>query len=155
MRDDRLLELRADGVERIERSERVLEHHADAAPAQPAQLFVRQVVDAAAFEAHFARGDAPGRLEQPDDGEAGERLAGAGFADHAEHLARSNRERDLVDRDQGSPPGREFDAQVFYLENQRSFGLSASRSQSPSRLTDSTRMTSATPGNTVIHHSPE
>ena len=38
---------------------------------------------------------------------------------------------------------------------QRSFGLSASRSQSPSRLTASTRITSATPGKTVIHHSPE
>ena len=38
---------------------------------------------------------------------------------------------------------------------QRSFGLSASRSQSPSRLTDSTSTTSAMPGNTVIHHSPE
>ena len=45
--------------------------------------------------------------------------------------------------------------EVLDLENHRSFGLSASRSQSPSRLTDSTRITSAAPGNTVIHHSPE
>ncbi len=61
----------------------------------------------------------------------------------------------IVDRDEGSPPGREFDAQVFDLKNQRSFGLSASRSQSPSRLTESTSVTRAAPGNTVIHHSPE
>jgi DNA-binding transcriptional LysR family regulator len=45
--------------------------------------------------------------------------------------------------------------EMINLEDHRSLGLSASRSQSPSRLTDSTRITSAAPGNTVIHHSPE
>src|SRR5262249_59589246 len=95
------------------------------------------------------------RLDQADDGEPGEGLAGPRFADHAEHLARSDRERDVVHRDEGFPPGGEFDAQVFDFEDQRSFGLSASRSQSPSRLTESTSVTSAAPGNTVIHHSPE
>src|SRR5439155_8560031 len=38
---------------------------------------------------------------------------------------------------------------------QRNFGLSASRSQSPSRLIASTMITSAAPGKIVIHHSPE
>jgi len=37
----------------------------------------------------------------------------------------------------------------------RSFGLSASRSQSPSRLMASTRSASAIPGKATIHHSPE
>src|SRR4030095_1323055 len=37
----------------------------------------------------------------------------------------------------------------------RSCGVNASRSQSPSRLIDNTITTSATPGNIVIHHSPE
>src|SRR5262245_53624323 len=41
--------------------------------------------------------------------------------------------------------------QFLYL----SLGFSASRSQSPSRLIDSTITTSATPGKMVIHHSPE
>jgi len=37
----------------------------------------------------------------------------------------------------------------------RSFGLSASRSQSPSRLIDRINAASAMPGNATIHHSPE
>ena len=37
----------------------------------------------------------------------------------------------------------------------RSLGFNTSRSQSPSRLTDNTSTTSAMPGNTAIHHSPE
>src|SRR3546814_15753206 len=39
--------------------------------------------------------------------------------------------------------------------HQRSFGFRASRSQSPNRLTASTRMASAAPGKMVIHHEPE
>ena len=103
-------------------------------------------------------GDAARRLEQADDRHAGERLAGARFADHAEHLARRDRERDVVDRDRAcraASETRRADASTSSSDAHRSFGLSASRSQSPSRLTDSTSITSATPGNTVIHHSPE
>ncbi|MCY1560203.1 hypothetical protein D9M68_973140 [compost metagenome] len=37
----------------------------------------------------------------------------------------------------------------------RSLGLSASRSQSPSRFTESAISTSIAPGKMVIHHSPE
>ena len=50
-------------------------------------------------------------------------------------------------------------AQVADLEQRRgvhrSFGLSASRSQSPSRFTDMHSSTSARPGKTTSHHSPE
>src|SRR5882672_3950144 len=155
MRADRLLELLADRVERIERAERILEHHADAPTADGAQRFVRQPVYAPPFEPDFARGDAPRRLDQPHDGEAGERLAGARLADHAEHFAARHGKRHVVDRHQRAAPRAELDSQVLRLEDHLSFGFSASRSQSPSRLTDSTRVTSATPGNTVIHHSPE
>ena len=98
-------------------------------------------------------GDAPGRLEQADDGGAGQRLAGARLADHAEDLARRDVERDVVEREQRAAPGRELDAQVADFEQrrigmryQRSFGLSASRSQSPSRLTASTISTSIDAG---------
>src|SRR6266480_3894906 len=155
MRADRLLELRADRVERIERAERVLEHDADAPAADGAQGRVRQPVDAPPFEPDFARGEASRRLEQPHDGEAGERLAGARLADHAEHFAARHGKGHVIDCDQGAAPRAKLDSQVLRLENHLSFGFRASRSQSPSRLTDSTRVTSATPGNTVIHHSPE
>src|SRR5687768_16883636 len=155
MREDGFFELLPDGVERVERGERVLEDDADLAAADAAQLFVAEVVDAPALEAYFARGDAPGRLEEPDHREPGHRFAGAGLAHHAEHFAGRDGEGDRVDCRQDSPAGRELDGQILDLENHRSFGLNASRSQSPSRFTESTRTTSATPGNTVIHHSPE
>src|SRR6266850_4021478 len=155
MRADRLLELLADRVERIERAERILEHDADAPAADGAQRCVRKLVDALPFEPDLARGEAPRRLEQPHDGEAGERLAGARLSHHAEHFAARHGERHVIDRDQRAAPRAELDPQVLRLKNHRSFGFRASRSQSPSKLTDSTRVTSATPGNTVIHHSPE
>ena len=62
---------------------------------------------------------------------------------------------------------REFDDEVLDLQRQgscgagadrwlqRRRGLSASRSQSPSRFTDSAIRISIRPGKTVIHHSPE
>src|SRR5580765_3227304 len=155
MRIDRLLELRADGVEGVERGERVLEHHADAAAAQPAHLLGLQVVDAPSFQAHLAGGDAPRPLEQADDAEAGDRLAGARLAHHAENLPRGDREAHVVDRDQVATSRREFNLEMLDFENHLSFGLRASRSQSPSRLTESTSSTSAAPGTTVIHHWPE
>ena len=95
---DRLDQLPADRVQRIERRQRILEHRADLAPADPAHRLVRQVVDAPAGEPDLAAGDATGRVDEPDDRRAGERLAGAGFADHAQHLARRDVERDVVDR---------------------------------------------------------
>src|SRR5918999_855274 len=104
MREYRLLELLADGVERIERGQRILEDHADLAAADAAQLFVRQLVDAPAFEPHLAAGDASGRLEQPDDGEAGNRFAGARLADDAEHLARCDGKGDIVNCGQRAAP---------------------------------------------------
>src|SRR5258708_8111260 len=155
MREDRFFELPADGVERVERGEWVLEDDADLAAAQAPQLLVRQVVDAPALEAHLAARGARGGLEQPDDGEPGDRLAGAGFADHAKHFTRCNGKRDVVERGERAAPRRELDVEALDLKYHRSFGFSASRSQSPSRLTESTSVTSARPGKTVIHHSPE
>ena len=68
----------------------------------------------------LAAGDAAGRLDQADDGGAGHRLAGAGLADDAEHLARRDVERDVVDRDQRAAPRRELDAQVVGRRGRRS-----------------------------------
>jgi hypothetical protein len=112
---NRFLDLSADGVERVERGERILEDDTDLAAAELAHLFRRQVVDAPAFEAHFAGGDAPGRLEQPDDGEAGDRLAGARLAHHAEHFARCDGKRDAVQCGEGAAPRGELDPQFAHL----------------------------------------
>ena len=49
----------------------------------------------------------PWRFEQADDGRAGERLAGARLADHAQHLARRDVEGDAVQRHQRAAARRE------------------------------------------------
>src|SRR5207302_1999710 len=65
---DGLDELAADGIERIEAGQRILEDGADPGAAHLAHLLVGQVVNAPSFEPDLARGDAAGRLEQADDG---------------------------------------------------------------------------------------
>ena len=70
----------------------------------------------AAVEADLAAGDAPGRIEQADDRRAGQRLAGARLADDAEDLARRDRERDVVERDQGAAARGELDPEMANLE---------------------------------------
>ena len=109
---DRLDQLPADRVERIERGQRVLEDGADRAAAHPPHLLVGQVVDAPAVEADLAAGDAPGRVEQADDRRAGQRLARARLADDAQDLARRDRERDVVEREQGPAARGELDPEM-------------------------------------------
>ncbi len=99
----------------------------------------------------------PGRIDQADDGEPCHGFSGTGFADHAQHLALGDVEGNAVDRVQHLMAGSEFDPQVTHGENwfaHLSFGFSASRSQSPSRLIDRISAASASPGKATIHHSP-
>jgi hypothetical protein len=65
-------------------------------------------------------------------------------------------EGDVVEGAQRAAARGKFDDEVLDLEQaHRSLGLRASRSQSPSRFTDSAIRISMTPGNTAIHHSPD
>src|SRR6218665_1526172 len=163
-------QLAAHGVQRVQGGQRVLKDGADAAPANVAQLALAELVDALALQQDLARDDAARRLQQADDGRAGERLAGAGFPHHAQNLAGCDGKADVIERAQAAAPAGEFDHQVFDFQErhgrwcllrvkpqcaQRRRGLSASRSQSPSRFTDSAISTSMAPGKTVTHHSPE
>ena len=109
---DRLDELLADAEQRVEARQRVLEDHADALAAQAPHVLVREVVDALAREPHLAAGDPPRRIDEPDHRRAGDRLAGARFADDAQHLAGRDVERDAVDRLEHAAPRHELDAQV-------------------------------------------
>ena len=77
VRLDGLGQLPTDGVQRVERGQRVLEDGADLAATDGAHLLVRQLIDAPAFEHDLTSGNAPRRLKQADDGRARERLAGA------------------------------------------------------------------------------
>ena len=63
-------------------------------------LFRRQMIDPHPRQIDLAAGDAAGRIDQSDHREAGNRFAGAGFADHAEHFALGDVERYAVDRAQ-------------------------------------------------------
>ena len=112
VRADRLDDLVADPVKRVEAGQRVLEHHADAGAAHLAHLVGRGVVDALPVEPHLAAGDASRRLEQADHGGAGQRLAGARFTDHAQHLAGGDVEGDPVHRDELAAAAEEGDLEV-------------------------------------------
>src|SRR6185312_7023274 len=118
----------------------------------------RQIVDALVGQPDLAAGNPAGRIDQPDHGEPRDRLAGAGLADDAQHLALGDVEGDAIDGAQRMAAGSELDPKVAHGEDgfgHRSFGLSASRSQSPSRLMERISAASAKPGKAMIHHSPE
>ena len=118
----------------------------------------RQVVDALAVEPDFAAGDAAGRIEKADDGEPGERFAGAGFADDAEDLARRDVEGDAVERAQRAASGREFDAADREPKAAgRSFQPRVQRVAQPvaEQVDRQHQQRQREAGNVTIHHSPE
>ena len=135
VRLDRLDQLLADRVQRIERRQRILEDRADVTTAHLAHLLVRQVVDPAPVESDFAAGDPAGRVEQADDGGAGERLACAGLADDAQNLAGRDLERDIVQRHERAEPGRKLDPQVADLEQRRGHAITRAGRQHSDRKT--------------------
>src|SRR6218665_864383 len=106
-------QLAAHRVQRVQRGQRVLKDGADAAPANVAQLALAELVDALALQQDLARDDAARRLQQADDGRAGERLAGAGLPHHAQNLAGCDGKADVIERAQAAAPAGEFDHQVF------------------------------------------
>src|SRR5579871_4353362 len=115
------------------------------------------MIDPQAREIDLAAGDCSGRVDKSDHGEPCDGFSRAGLADHAQHRALGDVERDAIDCAQPRAAGSKLHLKVAYAENgigHRSFGLSASRSQSPSRLMDRMRAASAMPGKATIHHSP-
>ncbi len=84
---DRLHDLVADPVERIEAGQRILKDHTDAFAADAAHLFRRQIIDPRARKINLAAGDVAGRVDQSNDRKPGDGFAGAGFTDYAEHFA--------------------------------------------------------------------
>ena len=101
---DRIL----DGEARIERGVAVLEHHLH----PPAQLAQRQRrADRLAVEDDLA----DVRLDQADHEPRGGRLAAAGLADDAEHLALVDREAHVVDRAHHAAPAEQAAAELEVL----------------------------------------
>ena len=91
------LQLATDGHGRVERSHRLLEHHADARPAQPAQCGGAGARHVHALEQDRTARHLEGRGRQPHDGARRLGLAAAGLADDADHLARRDREGHVAD----------------------------------------------------------
>ena len=95
---DRLDQLVADRLDRVERAERVLEDHRDPPAAHAAEDVLLRAAQLELAERDRAAADLPRRLEQPEDRHRDGRLAGSRLADHAEPLARPDRQRQTVDR---------------------------------------------------------
>ena len=86
-----------DGVARIDRRIRVLEHHLHAG-AQPAHLARALLHEVEPLEADAAAG----RFDQPQDEPRQRRFPAAGFADHADDPALGHAERHVVHRVHGA-----------------------------------------------------
>ena len=111
VRPDRLDHLRVDAQQRVQRHHGVLEDHGDARSAQPPELGLAGGQKVPAVEDDPARGNAARLVDQADDGEAGDRLAGPRFTDQAEDLAAPQAEVDAVHRGDDPGPGGELGAQ--------------------------------------------
>ncbi len=86
MQQQRLDDLIADRVDRIQRGHRLLENHRDVAPAHVAQLLVGHRQHIFVLEADAPR--QPRVLDQAQRGKGSHRLAGGGFTDQRELFAR-------------------------------------------------------------------
>ena len=112
MGEDGFRELSTNRIERIEAGQGVLENRPDFLAADSSHLFIGQVINAPAAENDFAPGDTTGRVEQSDDGIAGRRFPGTGFADYTQNFTLVDMKGNIVDRGQYSPACGKFDPQV-------------------------------------------
>jgi hypothetical protein len=88
-------------------------------------LLGRQVVYALAIEPDLSTGDAPRRIEQTDDRQAGERLSGPRFADNAEHFAARDVEGDSIKRNQRPAPCVELHPEIAHGQERLRHHLSS------------------------------
>src|ERR1043166_3527205 len=113
-------DLPSDGEHRVERGHRLLEHHADVAPAHLAHLFVGKLHEVAAEEAHLTAGDPPGWIrDQAQDRERADRLARPAFADDRDGFARLDGVGNPVHRADYPRAGAEFRVQVSDIQESR------------------------------------
>ena len=157
---DRLRDLVAARVDRVERGHRLLEDHRDRVAADVPHLLVGHREEVAAREPDRALDDPAGPLDEPHDRERRDALAAPGLADDAQGLAVADPEADPVDGLDHAVLGEEVGPQVLdgeeiptvgaalghQLVSIRWRGSSASRRPSPRKLAASTTRTSVMPG---------
>ena len=113
---ERLGDLVADPLHRVERRHRVLEDHGDVRAPELAQLVVRRVEDLGAVVAHRPRLRGRRPREQAHDRPGQHGLARARLAHDAERLALVEGERHALDGLQRAAAGGEGDVEVLDLE---------------------------------------
>ena len=167
VRRQRLGDLPADAVHRVQMRERVLEDHRDpAAVDAPARLGGHRQQVLAAIE-DPARGDVAGRaVDQVHDRGRRDALAGAALAEDGQHLAAVHVPVDAVHRVHLAARGMEFDGEALDLEQmsggaharasatsrrQRCTGSVAMRIQLDRRLRASVVSMIASPGQNASH----
>jgi hypothetical protein len=115
---DGLGDLVADAHDGVESGHGLLEDHGHAQAAQGLQHLLQTSGAGGgevAFEEHGA-GEPRLRRQQSHDGEGGDALAGAGFADQGEGFARREDERDVAHGGYGAARGGELDGEVLQLQ---------------------------------------
>ena len=118
VQDQRLADLPADGHDRIERGHRLLEDHGDLVAADAAHGGLVEGDEVDAVEPDGAADDAAGRIgDQAHQGERGDALAAAGFADDGQRLAALEREGHAVDGLDEAGARVEVGLQVVDLEH--------------------------------------
>jgi hypothetical protein len=104
-RTQRLHHLEADGERRVERHHRFLEHHADVAAADAAQLLFGSSREILALEDDASRLEARDRRQQAQHRAPDHGLAAARFAHQRQHLSGLDRETHFVDHALQRPVG--------------------------------------------------
>ena len=94
MHFQRFGDLAADGVDGVECRHRLLQHQADFAAADRAHRALVEGQEVAPVEPHRAPDDPPGRVDQAQDRQRGQRLATARLAHQGQRLAGVEREAD-------------------------------------------------------------
>ncbi len=117
VRPERLGDLVADAHHRVERGHGFLEDRPDVPPAHPAPLRFGQ-----GQQVRGAKPDGPGQdldavRQEPDGGKSGQGLARPRFAHHAEHLARHDRQRHVLDGMPAVRQPRQAEGQVLDRQN--------------------------------------
>src|SRR5919199_4386464 len=137
---ERLGQLPADRVERVQRGHRLLEDHGELGATNVIALALGELQEVGAAVARFARGRAV-RGQEPHHGHGGLALAGARFADERHRLALADIEVDAAHGFDDALPGAESDLQAAEFEDGHqsgpghcALGSSASRKPSPRKF---------------------
>ena len=119
VRGDHLLHLVADGDDRIQPGDGVLEDHGNLVAADLLEFVAVELGDVAALIEHAPGGDAGGAGQDAQDAEAERGFAGAAFADEGENLAAFEGQRGAAQGADRPFAGAVFDAEVFDAEDRR------------------------------------